>query len=150
MADASSFDANVITTAVDSAGNIAISVTQVNTTRASIADTTVVTTGVAGSVSLDTTTRVEATTITGGKGDKGDTGAQGPAGTYRKTYRTPVEVPNGVRMQFTAPGIFVLTSLSVHLNGILEHYITEDSTTQFTFSTAPLSTDIIDLEYNTA
>lgn len=147
MSDASSFDANIITTAVDSTGNTTIGIVQSNVTQSTVADALIVTTGVVGSVVLELDSTATATVITGGKGDKGDTGPTGPQ-TVRKPYLVPTQSPDGSRLVFTTPTAYVPLSLAVFLNGLQEYYITETSTTQFTFSTPPISTDTIKLEYN--
>lgn len=145
MSDASSFDANIVTTAVDSTGSTTVGIVQSNVTQTTTAEINVIS-GVVGAVTLEPQTEVDANVTTGGKGDKGDTGPTGPA-VVRRAYYSPVESPNGVRVQFTAPTAFVAFGLAVYLNGLQERYITEDNTTQFTFSTAPISTDIIALEF---
>ena len=59
----------------------------------------------------------------------------------------PLESPNGIRSAFTTPSAYLHNSLMVSLNGISEHYITEDSPTTFSFDEQPLSTDMIYLNY---
>lgn len=61
----------------------------------------------------------------------------------------PVETPNSVRTLFTVPSVYIAGSLQVTLNGLRESFITESSTTTFSFSSAPIASDIITLFYRT-
>jgi len=64
------------------------------------------------------------------------------------TTGIPNELPNGVRTLFTTPTAYTIGSLQVFLNGLKEGFITQTSTTTFTFDTAPITGDSITLVYN--
>lgn len=88
--------------------------------------------------------------IAGPEGPPGPPGSGGGGGTGapRYTYIDPVQLPNGSRTVFTVPADYVVGSLAVYLNGLQEHYITQLTSTTFSFETAPFSTDIIKLEFD--
>ncbi len=69
----------------------------------------------------------------------------------QKVDQAPVESPNGVRTLFTT-ATYVATSLRVMLNGQTLTRVgdfSETSSTTFTFVVAPVSTDVIRLDYLT-
>jgi hypothetical protein len=63
-------------------------------------------------------------------------------------FTTPNEAPNGVRATFTTPSAYFPGSLGVWLNGIKEGFVTEATTSSFTFEDAPKVGDTIQLMYN--
>lgn len=82
------------------------------------------------------------------RGQQGIPGPYGSGGSPRRVYQDAVETPDGARTIFTVPATYLATSLSVYLNGLQEFYVEEVSSTTFSFDTAPLGTDIIQLEFN--
>jgi hypothetical protein len=64
-----------------------------------------------------------------------------------KVRRTITPSPDGATTVFTTPDNFATSTLTVYLNGLEEHYISETSANTFTFATAPLTGDIIDVSY---
>lgn len=64
----------------------------------------------------------------------------------RKTYRSPVEIPDGTRTVFTAPDQYVPATLIATLNGLVEP-ITELDEFTFEFVEPPEATDTIYLDY---
>lgn len=98
------------------------------------------------------------TGATGQTGATGATGAQGLPGTNGTNgtngnvwaLGVPTESPNGVRTVFTVPAAYITGGLAVFLNGLRETFVTESSTTTFTFSSAPFTGDTITLFYRTS
>ena len=64
-----------------------------------------------------------------------------------KARVSPVESPDGSTTTFTVPDTYLSGSLTVYLNGLAEYFVTETTTTTFTFDTAPISGDDIKLQY---
>lgn len=60
---------------------------------------------------------------------------------------SPTESPNGSRTVFTVPETYIAGTLTVFLNGLHETYVSETTTTTFTFEDAPHTGDIITLNY---
>lgn len=67
--------------------------------------------------------------------------------------QTPTPAPDGVTTVFTTPAAYVAGSLRVILNGQVLTKVndyTETSNTTFTFVAAPLTGDVIRVDYRTA
>lgn len=60
---------------------------------------------------------------------------------------SPTESPNGSRTVFTVPEEYISGTLTVFLNGLHETYVSETTTTTFTFEDAPHTGDLITLNY---
>ena len=86
--------------------------------------------------------------VLGVPGPPGPSGGGSGGGAPRYTYIDPVQDPNGVRTVFTVPFPYVLGSLAVYLNGLQENYVSQLTTTTFSFDTAPISTDTIKVEFD--
>lgn len=82
--------------------------------------------------------------VGGPKGDKGDPGTA----KVRKFNIAPLELPDGVRTAFTVPNTYAAGSLQVSLNGLIEGFIAETTSSVFTFENAPIVSDIIRLSYD--
>jgi hypothetical protein len=70
------------------------------------------------------------------------------AGTVVRAVVTPAT--DGVTTVFTTPDAYVTGTLLVFVNGIMEHFFTETSSTTFTLSTAPVTGDYIHVFYATS
>ena len=60
---------------------------------------------------------------------------------------SPTESPDGSRTVFTVPETYISGTLAVFLNGLHETYVSETTSTTFTFEDAPLAGDVITLSY---
>lgn len=83
-------------------------------------------------------------------GPQGPQGATGASGGTVWSIGVPAEAPNGSRTVFTTPSAYVASGLMVYLNGLRETNVSETTATTFTFSTAPITGDIISLFYRTS
>lgn len=68
------------------------------------------------------------------------------SGSY-KSRVVPTPSPDGSTTVFTMPDIYQTGSLSVYINGAFEEYVTELTSTTFSFNTAPLTGDLITGSY---
>jgi len=64
-----------------------------------------------------------------------------------RVRQPPLEEPDGTRLNFTVPDVYVFGSLSIYLNGLNQDGVLETSNTTFAFDAAPETDDIIRLEY---
>jgi hypothetical protein len=82
---------------------------------------------------------------------EGPAGPQGTPGTNTAVAgETPTGVQNGVNTVFTTAQVFLLGSTAVYRNGLREHLgvgYTETNTTTITFTTAPLASDVLTVDY---
>ena len=60
---------------------------------------------------------------------------------------SPDESPDGTRTVFTVPETYLSGTLAVFLNGLHETYVSETTSTTFTFEDAPHTSDVITLSY---
>lgn len=60
---------------------------------------------------------------------------------------SPTESPDGTRKTFTVPEAYISGTLAVYLNGLHETYVSETTSTTFTFEDAPQTGDVITLSY---
>jgi Tol biopolymer transport system component len=60
---------------------------------------------------------------------------------------SPSESPDGTRTVFTVPETYISGTLAVFLNGLHETYVSETTSTTFTFEDAPHTGDVITLNY---
>jgi hypothetical protein len=86
--------------------------------------------------------------VPGPPGEQGDTG---PAGDGTQVFNeTPAGVLNGANVTFTTANQYQEASTAVYTNGLREHlgvdYV-ESSDTTVTFMIAPLSGDVVTLDY---
>lgn len=81
----------------------------------------------------------------------GPPGPRGPGGTGSQIVgETPTGVKNGTNTVFTVAQPYQTGSVAVHRNGLREHLsigYSETTTTQITFTTAPMSDDDILVDY---
>jgi hypothetical protein len=105
-----------------------------------------VTTPIAPSVNVSTLN--EPFTVVTVEGPPGPQGTPGTNATIQGEI--PAGVQNGVNEVFTTAHVFVLGSTAVYRNGLREHLgvgYTETTTTTITFTTAPLASDVIVIDY---
>lgn len=75
-------------------------------------------------------------------------GGSGGTGTLNyKAKRIVTPSPDGSTVVFTTPDDYATATLTVYLNGLEEYYVSETSANTFTFDTAPLTGDTIEVSY---
>lgn len=75
------------------------------------------------------------------------TAAEGVTSTGRVTGETPIGTVNGSNAVFTTTYDFIVGTTAVYRNGLRESYYTETAPNTLTFSSAPLSSDKIEVDY---